>query len=357
MKTDVLIIIIGFEIGGAQNMVYELIRCMDRNKFNLNVLCYGCRIENTLTEKIEKIQKIEYLGVKGKITPAVFLRVLKKIDSYKPDVIHSHLGGNLFAIPWGILHRKPVIVTSHTKPQVAFSNVIPLLKAGIRFKAVTVVTVSEENQKLTREYFNLNSENCRYINNGINIDRFYKKEHNKFTFINVGRQDENKNQIAILRCFAELYKENPNILLYLLGEGSQQDTLRKEAENMGLKNAVIFTGNVGNTEDYYAVSDCYVQSSHREALPLTALEAMATGLPIISTDVGGMKDIVKESNGFLVTDGDEEMLLSKMREMLNMPSEKRGAYSKASYEIVKQYSAERMTEKYEQLYEERSLNK
>lgn len=351
MRKKLLIVLQSFETGGAQNMVYELLRCIDRNKFDVSVLCYGTRVNNALTEKLEEIQYVKYLNTEGRITPVTFVKILHEITKSKPDVVHSHLGGTVFAVPWGLLHHKPIIVTAHTKPEKAFSkSVIPFLKLGIKKNTVRLVAVSKENQSMMTQYFGLEADKCAFVNNGINIERYYRKEHELFTFINVGRQDENKNQTAILKCFAKLRNEEYPIKLYLVGDGDRHESLIEEADRLGLKDSVVFTGNVGNTEDYYAVSDCYVQASHREALPLTALEAMATGLPIVSTNVGGMKDIVSENNGYLVSDNDEDALFEAMKNILTMSSEELNTLGKNSLKRVEDYSADKMTQCYENLY-------
>lgn len=93
--------------------------------------------------------------------------------------------------------------------------------------------------------------------------------------------------------------------------------LQQEICKRGLYKVVTMPGNVSNVEDYYALADVYVQASHREALPLTTLEAMAAGLPIISTDVGGMKDIFKD-NGILISDNDDTALLCAMKSYYNV---------------------------------------
>ncbi|MCH1940705.1 glycosyltransferase [Holdemania massiliensis] len=354
MKTKLLIVLGGFEIGGAQNMVYELLRCIDRTVYEVDVLCYGKQLDNDLSNKIEQIQSVRYLGVKEKITPKIIVRVLNEISRYKPDVVHAHLGGTIFAVLWGILHHKPVVVTAHTKPEKAFSKaILPFLRIGLKAHIVKLVAVSRENQNLLTKYFNLESNKCEFVNNGINLGRYYKKEHEHFTFINVGRQDDNKNQAVIIRCFAKIHNEYPHVMLYLVGDGNRHNDLIYEVKDLELTDNIIFSGNVGNTEDYYAIADCYVQSSHREALPLTALEAMATGLPLVSTNVGGMKDIISNQNGFLIDDNNEEFLYTAMKAMVEMPQEKLTSMGNESLKKIDEYSSEKMAKRYEEIYSQR----
>lgn len=350
-KYKLLIVLGNFGIGGAQNMVYELVRCINREFFEINILCCGEKKNNFLTEKVEKICNVKYLEITGTITFSVFIRVLHEITIFRPDIIHSHLGGTVFAVPWGLLHSKPVIVTAHTSPEKAFSKtILPILKYGIHREKVKLVAVSKENQQLLMDYFNIGEDKCAFVNNGIDVNKYYRKTHNVFTFINVGRQDNNKNQIAIVRSFSQLKKYNPDIILYLVGDGEKHEFLIKEVEKCGLSDCVKFPGTVGNTEDYYALADCYIQSSHREALPLTALEAMAAGLPLISTNVGGMSDIVTNTNGFLVADEDDNALYEAMKSIVIMTKENREKLGEGSKKLVQKFSAEKMAREYERIY-------
>ena len=102
-------------------------------------------------------------------------------------------------------------------------------------------------------------------------------------------------------------------------------------------------------EDYYAISDVYVQTSQREALPMSILEAMAAGLPIISTNVGGIRDVVKQ-NGYLIEDGDYDALIEKMTSQHNMTNADRSVLSGQSRILVDGFSAEKMAKKYEDIF-------
>lgn len=349
-RLTVLISDLGF--GGAQNMVYEQLKHMNCNQFAVSVLCCGPQKGTDLEKKAEALFPVKYLGLHGRVTPATIFKALRAIQETKPDIVHSHIGANGFAALWHRIFKKPLIITVHAKPGVAFSKktekqVISILNR----KNVKLVAVSEENANAVREYFNLNENKCVYVNNGIDLERFIRKAHDSFTVIHVGRQDENKNQAALIRCFDRLHEKYPNTKLFLLGDGDQHQKLIDQVAKLELQDVVVFTGNVSNTEDYYAVSDLYVQCSHREAMPLSVLEAMATGLPIVSTDVGGLRDVVQD-NGILVPDNDEEALYRAMEQILEQSEQETETMCRASHRIVQGYSSKAMAKAYEQIYNE-----
>ena len=347
----ILTILPSLSMGGAEHMAYELIKNLDFLGYVSKVICYGPKRDTDLEKKMEAICDVVYMNITGSINPLHILKVMREISKFNPDVVHAHMGGVTFAIPWCNLHKKQLVLTIHTRPEKAFSyKNQKQIKSYIKSGRLTIVAVSEENYALVKEFYKIEDERVQFINNGIDINRFYRKSHDGFAFVNVARQDDNKNQAAIIRCFKRLYDQNPTIKLYLIGDGPCHNDLINMAAESNISKSVIIPGLCSNPEYYYALSDVYVQSSHREAMPLSVLEALATGLPIISTDVGGLKDVIKD-NGFLVPDNDEELLFKKMEESTLLEIDRYEFMSRKSKEIVKRYSSVVMANEYSALYE------
>ncbi len=335
-----------FSVGGAQRVVSELVKNLDKTQIDLRVICCEERVDTAMAREIEKVAQVVYLNTNGQNILKRFKIVFKYLKEFRPDVVNTHLTPQLYAVPWGILHKKPIIITAHTKPEKAFVKKIEfLIRWALRHSKLYIVAVSQENLRLIKNYFGVDESRCCYINNGIDIDAFYREEHENFTFINVARQDENKNQAAIIRCFAQLHKGHPDTRLILLGDGPCHDKLCGLRDELGLKNVIELPGSKSNVADYYARADVYVQASHREAMPMSVLEAMAAGLPIISTDVGGMRDVV-QNNGYLYEDNDDDSLYDYMKNVLLMPRIERESLSLASKKKSEQYSSKSMAELY-----------
>lgn len=353
MKKIKLLVILGtFGFGGAEHMVCEMIKNIDCKKYDVNVLCTLSRKDIDLTRNVESVCPVTFLNQDQKIGPRQLAKVMRAISKMKPDIIHAHMGGSGFAAPWSVIHRKPLVITIHTKPEREFSKKIEMLiRAALRFGKTKLVAVSEENLTRVKAYYGVDEHKAKCVNNGIDTNRFTRKKHSAFTLINVARHDENKNQAALIRCFARLHRENANTRLLLLGDGDTHQNLVRLVDELGLSDAVEITGNIPNTEDYYAVSDVYVQCSHVEAMPISVLEAMAAGLPIVATDVGGLRDVVKD-NGVLVADNDEEALYQAILSIYKQDEEKNKAMCEESQRIVQDYSSERMAQKYEKIYQE-----
>ena len=299
---------------------------------------------------MELVCPVEYLNCGGHISIKKILTVMKRITKVKPDVLHAHMGGAAFAIPWGILHHKPVVLTVHTKPESAFSaKNEKLIRYGLKKKIVQIVAVSKENYSKVKQYFGIGSGQCTLINNGIEISRFYREPHHGFTFINVARQDENKNQGMLLNAFKAIHERNTDTKLLLIGDGPCHEQLIKMRDDSNLKDCVEIPGNTDAPEKYYAKADVYVQTSHREGMPLSILEAMAAGLPVISTNVGGIRDVI-DANGILIDDNDEGSLIASMETMIVRSQNERTEMENRSLAIIKEYSSEKMAKEYADLY-------
>jgi len=137
--------------------------------------------------------------------------------------------------------------------------------------------------------------------------------------LNVARLTGIKNQALILRALAELRRTDPSWSLTLVGEGPLMGELRALAQQLGISEAVTLVGQVGRGESlwrFFDEADCFVLSSHSEGTPKVLLEAMARGLPVIATAVGGVPSTVAhEQRGLLFPSDDVQELVLALRRM------------------------------------------
>ena len=353
-KKDIklLIVLESFQVGGGQRMVYELIKKFDYSSMSVRVLCVGNRVNNDLERAVESLVPVAYLGFTGKVTVRRIARVLREIQKCSPDVVHSHLGGNIYCLIWKLVFNGNLLITAHTEAPKAFSKMSEkLVRFLLKRDGFVIATVSDENYIKFSDLYGTNKGNSISINNGIDTEEYLRKTHEVFTYIHVARQDQNKNQKMIISAFAKLHSKYNNTRLILLGDGPERQTILQMIKSLGLADGgILAPGNVSNTQDYYAIADCYVQASYREAMPLSVLEAMATGMPIISTDVGGLRDVVKPQNGYLISPGDEDALYQAMLAIYEMNIQHYDAMVQKSKEIVKEYSSPKMAERYMNVY-------
>ena len=154
-----------------------------------------------------------------------------------------------------------------------------------------------------------------------------------------------------IRVVVALHEFGYKVELTLLGDGEDREKIKNAIKANNADSYIFTLGLKKNVEDYLKKSDIYVSASKTEGLPLSILEAMACGLPVVATDAGGTRDIVKDGiNGFLIEVDNEVEMKAALQQLINN-KQLRKACSAKSREIAEQWSVEKCTQGYEMLYE------
>jgi len=185
-------------------------------------------------------------------------------------------------------------------------------------------------------------------------DRVRWREKERFDceailFTCVGRLEPQKNPLLLVQAFAAL--NNPRIHLIMLGEGSLREQLVAYIREHGLERRVHLLGKRNEVPECLAASDVFVLSSNWEGNPLAVMEAMAAGLPVVSTAVGGVPELVESGQqGILVPPGDCAAFAEAMRTLLNDPEKRTAMANAARVRATAAFNVERMAQGYERIY-------
>jgi glycosyltransferase involved in cell wall biosynthesis len=192
------------------------------------------------------------------------------------------------------------------------------------------------------------------IPNSIDRSIFYsesKKETAESTVIFSGALDKRKGVEVLLEAWKDVHKIFPKCNLMILGKGPQKTYLEIKADRLGITDAVKFTGHVSSVPDYLRIADIFVLPSLQEGLPNSLLEAMACGLPVIASKIGGVVDVVEDGkSGILVEPGDISGLASAMVRLLKDNVLRQRLGEEARKRIVEGFSIDRIAEEYIKLY-------
>ena len=244
----------------------------------------------------------------------------------KPDIIHVHVLTRLGIIArWQkLVHGIPYIITEHWSrylPGNDFSGFLRKLATKIVVKHASVVTTVTENLANAMQKHGLKNPNYMVLPNVVDTNLFQIKPHDNAVpqIIHVSCfEDKSKNISGLLESLRLLKDKNVDYDAVLIGDGMDYEAMKQMAASMQLNDRVTFTGMLQGNElvDVIASGDFLVLSSNYENMPVVILEAFACGLPVVSTNVGGIAEIVDESNGILVPPHDSEKLADAMRKML-----------------------------------------
>jgi glycosyltransferase involved in cell wall biosynthesis len=164
------------------------------------------------------------------------------------------------------------------------------------------------------------------------------------------RLSEEKDHAGLLRAFADLAAVEPRAMLACAGDGPLAESLRARTAATGLADRVRWLGTVEDMPTFYASLDVCVLNSTREGLPLSLLEAMAFGIPVVATDVGGVGELLQGSAGVLVPPSEPSRLASELASLSSDPTRAQRMGRVGEARVRAEYSVDRMADEYVALY-------
>jgi len=351
--------------GGAERVAVHIVRGLNRQRYEPIVISFterlGCDLDSLLDEAgIE----VRYLGKHPGFDYRVYPRLHHVLKYYRPDIVHTHLHVLRYALPFLLLLKRTSVL--HTVHNLAKREIEPrarwIQRYALNHRVVPVAVAQEVAASVERLY---GIQRCCVIPNGIPTGLYASPQtprkkwraragfgEEDVLFVCVARFAPQKNHALLLKAFAQGPASDPKAHLVLVGEGILQEGLEEQAKNLGLANRVHFLGLRSDIPDVLGATDVFVLSSDWEGNPLSVMEAMASGLPIVSTDAGGVPTLFERGKeGFIVARGDAQALGNSMASLLR-DRETRVSLGRAAARRAKQnFDVSTMVQAYEELYE------
>jgi glycosyltransferase involved in cell wall biosynthesis len=234
------------------------------------------------------------------------LRYRQRLREWRPDVLVTCNWG---AIEFALANLLPVtrhlhVVDGFGPEERAIQIPRRVLIRRLALSRTPVILPSRALVRIAADIWKLPPRVIHYVPNGIDLSRFQRARHNANTaetvIGTVAALRPEKNIGRLLRAVAPL----PGCRLVIVGDGPERPALTELANTLGIANRVTFAGHRHDTPDWYARFDLFALSSDTEQMPLSVIEAMATGLPIVATDVGDVRLMVAEGNLPFITPAD-----------------------------------------------------
>ena len=344
-----------FGLAGAEtmceNLTYELMR---QGVQVIVVSLY--RYHSAITERLEKKGiKVLYLDKKMGLDISMIWKLAKIFRLEKPDVIHTHRYVMQYAIPAAIITRvKHRVHTVHNVAQKENTKVARVLNRLFFKCAHTIpVALSSEIQRTIVEEYKLPVSKIPVILNGIDLSRCTPKRNYNFAkiirLLHIGRFSEQKNHEGLINVFERVHKEFPNTVLQLIGEGEKKGEILAQIKNKNLNECVEIIGHTDNVFYFLEKADIFVLPSNYEGVPMTLIEAMATGLPIVTTNVGGVPDMLTNQEDAFVVKNECDILVEALEKLLCDPT-LREKFGRNAKNKSLRFSSKIMAEKYIDIY-------
>ena len=284
------------------------------------------------------------------------------------DVLHVH-----YAIPHAAVAflatqilkskniRLPIVTTLHGT-DITLVGLDSSLSSVVEFsinQSDKVTSVSKSLSDQTRDYFNTKKD-ISVIYNFINLKRFSRKPNpqhrsaiapnNEKILVHISNFRKVKRVEDVVECFSKVKKSIPAKLL-LIGDGPERLKVEQMCRQLGTCSDISFLGKQDAVEELLSIADLFLLPSAKESFGLAALEAMACGVPVISTNVGGLPEVnIEGVTGHLCNVGDTDMMAQRAQELLSDEA-KLETFRVNAREKALEFSRENIVPQYEALYQ------
>jgi glycosyltransferase involved in cell wall biosynthesis len=353
------------DLGGAEQIVLNLAKKLDRHIYEPLVICLNDKGRYAWQLEEQRI-KVIALHKKPKLDLFLLMKLVKLIKSERIELIHTHLfSANLWGRLAGKLAGVPVITTEHgiDRWRTPFHFALETLLKPVNQKAVFV---SEQVKDFYSRKVDF-KDKAYVLHTGIDVDKFQKPtdreatrkalgiSYEKKVLGFVGRLVAEKDHANFLRSLVQLVKihNRSDIVGLIVGDGELKPEIMNQIDRYQLNDHVVLTGFRKDLPELYQAMDVFVHASIQEGLPLTVLEAMASGTPVVATNVSGISECLQdEVDGLLVPVGDPEAIARAVSKVLRDSIFREGIIHHAQERVRKSFSLERMVEGHSALYEE-----
>ena len=340
--------------GGLERLLVEFGKHCDAQRFNLRFITLA-----ELGPPAEELRRMGFsvesvdLPKRGKLAALRSLR--QRLQADRVDIVHTH---NTYAHFYGTVASSwagvPHVINSQHGRGCGPRSKDRLLFRLANLKTSRVVGVSEDAAALCRGEDPWAASKTKVIWNGIDTSRFvYRGPANAPVAISVARLSPEKDFPTLLQATAIVVRQVPEFKLLMIGNGAERARLEALTQALGISPNVEFLGERSDVPELLAQAGFFVSSSKSEGISLTILEAMAVGLPVVTTRVGGNPEIVLEGQtGHLVPDQNPDALAAAMLQMLAHRDAWPAMGQRGRQRVEQQFEIRTMIRQYEELYTE-----
>ena len=361
-KLNILYLITEFDVGGAENMLYEVATRIDRQKYDIHAACLTGH--GAIGKKLSALGiDVKYFCIQNRLDFRIFIRLGKFLKRNNIHILHTYLfHANFIGRIAGKLAGVQVIISSIRTSEKENRYHLWLDKITSGFVDIETC-VCEAVRQFTIKEAGISAGKLISIPNGIDLAKFNRafnregkrtelgiKESTK-VIGTVGHLSKPKGIEFLLKAASLVLKEFQDTVFVIVGRGKLEHELKRFTKELCIEDNVIFTGFRKDAVEIMSIFDIFVLPSLWEGLPVAVLEAMALSKPVVVTAVGGCPELVANGeNGYLVEPADCTGLSRAIVNILKdlVLAREMGGNSRKK---VEHFGVDKMVERTEELYE------
>jgi len=369
-------VIYRLDVGGLENGLVNIINGLPEGKFRHVIICLTNY--TNFYKKIRPDVELIALNKRPGNDFGMYWRLFKVFRRLRPDILHTRnlaaLEAQLPAWLAGVKHRVHGLHGWDVSAANAVSSKHLKLYQLMDSLVQRYIPLSDELESFLFEEVSVNHAKSIKICNGVDTQRFIPGSASRRQVLPegflpdnglligaVGRLETVKNQLLLVEGFIELLERDPllkqTMRLMLVGDGSMRVAIVQKIHEAGVADQVWMTGSRNDVPELMAALDVFVLPSKAEGISNTILEAMATGLPVIATDVGGNAQLVVDNEtGFVVPSEAVSALADRLQQYVNDEALLKQHAQAGRERVEKSFSLERMVKQYQAVYEQLLAN-
>jgi L-malate glycosyltransferase len=364
-RARILHLFVTLPVGGAENLLLSIVRRLDHERFASFVCCIGMRgvVGEQLAAMnipVVELRLMEKGGIDRRVAPALVELIRREgIDLVHSHLYHANLYGRLAARKAGV----PAVISIHNvygRPKLHRR----IINWYLARHTAAIIVGSEDIRRDVERYDHVPASRIQVIPNSVDLTRSVSTlsrseararlglAEQDLVIGTIGRLEKQKGHRYLIEALALLRGRGLQARVLLAGEGRERAALEALVASLGLGEQVMLLGTRSDLGDLFRAMDIFVMPSLWEGLSLVMLSAMAAGLPVVATAVGGVSQVFcNDKYGFTVPAGNVAALADKIAECLpNLPAA-RVKGMKAAQHVRDNYSDEVMVRRVEAVYE------
>lgn len=345
-----------FCFGGAEtmceNLTYALI------KLGHSVTVVSLFQERTpISQRMEAAGiRILYLDKKPGLDLSMVTKLAKIMGQEKCDVVHTHLNVIKYAaLSAKLAGIRRCVHTVHNVAQEEAEGILQKITNTFYFRLgwSVPVALSPEVQRTIVSFYGMQEEKVPMIYNGVDLSRCLPKSGYDLSepaqLLHIGRFNYQKNHRGLLEAFSMILEKNPNCCLNLVGDGELRQETEAYAVELGVREKVVFHGSQSDVHPYLHNADIFLLPSQFEGMPMTIIEAMGTGLPVVASAVGGVPDMLRNGESGILVSQEPRAVADAVLGLLQQ-EDLRKTLGENAREDSRKFSAEHMAASYCDIY-------